>query len=153
MDKHLSAFDLSQEDANELIQMPKIAEHTERIFYPGLGGVLEVPLQSINKRERFRLTMVRGRINLEKASYQSIGRKMIVLIRLDLGGPPHRNPDDQVVPCPHIHIYREGWDDKWASTLDTSVFSNIDDLWQSLHDFMNYCNVVQKPNIHRTLGS
>jgi hypothetical protein len=36
-------------------------------------------------------------------------------MRLDLDGPPHRNPDDEEIPWPHLHVYREGYGDKWAS--------------------------------------
>jgi hypothetical protein len=36
-------------------------------------------------------------------------------MRLDLDGPPHRNPDDQEIPCPHLHIYRAGYGDSGPS--------------------------------------
>jgi len=30
-------------------------------------------------------------------------------------------------------------------------FPNMDDLWQTLQDFMTYCNIVKPPNISRGL--
>jgi hypothetical protein len=60
------------------------------------------------------LDLARGQIKLTKATYQNRARQAIVLMRLDLDGPPHRNPDDQEIPCPHLHFYREGYGDKWA---------------------------------------
>jgi hypothetical protein len=37
---------------------------------------------------------------------------MVVLVRLDLGGAPHRNPFDEEIGVPHLHLYREGFGDK-----------------------------------------
>ena len=76
---------------------------------------------------------------------------MIVLVRLDFNGPPHRNPDGTDILCPHLHIYREGYGDKWAIALPKAKFSNETDPWVMLQDFMNYCNIEEKPNIQKNL--
>lgn len=68
-----------------------------------------------------------------------------------LAGPPHRNPDGQEIPCPHLHLYREGFADKWAQAIDPQVFQNPGDLWETLQDFMDFCRVVEPPNIQRGL--
>ena len=72
------------------------------------------------------------------------------MCRLDLG-VPHRNPDGEEIPAPHLHIYREGYDDKWAYPLPQDTFTNIDDKWQIFLDFMKYCNIVDAPNFKRGL--
>ena len=64
-------------------------------------------------------------------------------LRLDYGGPLHRNPDGEEIPCPHLHIYREGYGDKWAVPIPTQDSPNIHDHWQTLQDFMRYCNPLQ----------
>jgi hypothetical protein len=74
-----------------------------------------------------------------------------VLARLDFGGSPHRNPDDQEVPCPHLHVYRAGFGDKWAITVPADKFPHMGDLWQTLQDFMKFCNVVDPPAINQGL--
>ena len=76
---------------------------------------------------------------------------MVVLVRLDFGGPPHRNPDDTEVGVPHLHVYREGFGDKWAMTVPKDKFPDLADLWQTLQDFMGYCNVIERPNINQGL--
>ena len=71
-------------------------------FFPEPGGRLAIPLASLDKRENFMLDVTRGQIKLTKATYQNRARQAIVLMRLDLDGPPHRNPDDQEIPRPHL---------------------------------------------------
>lgn len=119
--------------------------------YPGTGGSLIVPLTSQDRREEFLLDIYRGRIDLLKGTYQNRARQVIVLVRLDFGGAPHRNPDGTEVPCPHLHLYRAGYGDKWAMPLPPDRFPNIGDLWQTLEDFMQFCNVVDRPAIARGL--
>lgn len=54
---------------------------------------------------------------------------------------------------PHLHLYREGYGDKWAVEVPDGILSNPADAWQVLHDFMRYCGVVEQPNIVRGLFS
>ena len=91
----------------------------------------------------------KGRIVVAKATYQTRAHGAIVLVRLDIGGAPHRNPDDELVPCPHLHQYREGYGDKWATQLPISGLSNTADLFQALQDFMAWCNIVRPPLFFR----
>ena len=142
---------LTQSEADALIAMPKLKLNDDEWLYPGIGGYLQIPLISQDKRENFLLDIRRGSIAVRKCTYQSRARKTIVLTRLDLGGSPHRNPDDTVFPCPHLHIYREGYGDKWAIEIPADVFSNVSDRWQALQDFMSFSHVVEPPRIERGL--
>lgn len=122
----------------------------ERFFYPGAGSLI-VPLESPDKRESFFLDIWRGRINLAKGKYQTRSRQVIVLVRLDFGGPPHRNPDGEEVGGSHFHLYREGYGDKWAYPVPPVHFPRLADLSGTLDDFMKYCNVTKLPHIDRGL--
>jgi hypothetical protein len=97
------------------------------------------------------LDVSRGQIDLLRGKYQNRGRQVVVLIRLDFGGAPHRNPDGKEIACPHLHLYQEGFGDKWAIEVPKDKFPNIADLWQTLQDFMRYCNIVEPPFIKRGL--
>jgi len=55
------------------------------------------------------------------------------------------------MPCPHIHLYREGYGDKWAYPVDLTRFGRMSDLFLTLSDFMEYCNIVEQPVINRVL--
>lgn len=115
------------------------------------GGKVTVPLVSPNKRENFLLDVARGRIELKKGTYQSRARQIIILVRLDFGGPSHRNPNDEEIPCPHLHVYREGFGDKWAVPVPPEAFPNITDAWMTLSDFLKFCNVTEPPRFTRGL--
>lgn len=144
-------IDLTQAEADGLLAVDKVRANDDAFDYPGMGGAVTVPLTSIDKREHFLLDISRGRIDLLKSKYQNRGRQVVVLVRLDFGGPPHRNPDGEEVGCPHLHVYREGYGDKWAMPVPGDRFPIMDDLWQTLQDFMTYCNIVEPPNIDRGL--
>ncbi|MDG6271690.1 DUF6978 family protein [Glaesserella parasuis] len=84
-------------------------------------------------------------------TFQTRARKAIVLVRLDIEGPPHRNPDGEEIICPHIHLYREGYGDKWAYPLPDELKSVLDRPYELLDKFMDYCHIIGKPMIQREL--
>jgi hypothetical protein len=147
----MNAVDLEQEIADALIAIPKVRANDEETYFPLGGEHLSLPLQSQDGRESFSLDIRRGRFDLRKATYQNRARQIVVLVRLDFGGPPHRNPDGEEISCPHLHIYKEGYGDKWAFEVPSDVFPQLQDLWQTLQDFMHYCNIIDPPDIQRGL--
>jgi len=115
------------------------------------GESLNIPLTSTDKRENFYLDVTRGRIKLTKATFQNRGRQAIILMRLDLDGPPHRNPDGEEIPCPHLHKYREGYGDKWASPAPAELFPMTLDLFATFEVFIRQCNITKLPVIQKGL--
>jgi|GEM_PF-998922 len=108
---------LTQAEADDLIFMEKVCIDDQEWEFPSLGGAVSIPLVSRDKRENFMLDVSRGRIDLAKIKYQNRARQVVILVRLELAGPTHRNPDGEEIGCPHIHIYREGFGDKWANVM------------------------------------
>ena len=148
----MADIDLSQKEADALIAMEKHRVDERTWNYPAaVGGAISIPLISADRQETFALDVSRGRIDLRKGTYQNRARQVIVLVRLDFGGAPHRNPDGEEVPCPHLHVYREGYADKYAVVVPTDAFRNVEDPWQALQDFMRYCNITKSPAIERGL--
>jgi len=147
----MAEINLSQEEANSLIAMEKVKVNDQNWQYPVHGGGLSIPLVSKNKRENFILDISRNKIDLLKGTYQNRARQVVVLVRLDFGGKPHRNPDGQEILSPHLHIYREGYGDKWAMNVPADKFPNVSDPYETLQDFMKYCNIIEVPNIEREL--
>ena len=145
----MAEIDLTQDEADALIAMPKLRTNDDVTYYPNPGDSLVIPLRSDDKTEDFLLDIRRGRIDLMKATYQNRARKTIVLVRLDLNGAPHRNPDGDEIACPHLHIYREGYGDKWAGPIPADSFSDSADQWAALLDFMRYCNITEPPDIQK----
>ena len=147
----MAILDILQADADALIAMKKIKVNDEVHEYPDLGGSLRIPLTSEDKREEFMVDITRGKIEIAKGTLQNRARQVIILLRLDYDGALHRNPDGEEIPCPHLHIYREGYGDKWAVPIPTHDFPNTHDHWQTLQDFMRYCNITDKPKITKGL--
>ena len=145
-------YDLTQSEADALIALEKHRVDDRVWDYPGLGGGISIPLTSIDKREHFVLDLRRGRIDLAKGSYQNRGRRVVPLVRLCFGGPPHDNPDGVEIESPHLHVYREGYSDKWAFPVPGDRFTNLADRWQTFRDFQAFCNIVQPPNVRQGLA-
>jgi hypothetical protein len=138
---------LTQAEADALLALEKERVDDTVYDYPGLGGALRIPLASPDKRETFSLDIYRAQINLAKGTYQNRARGVVILARLDFGGAPHRNPDDEEIASPHLHIYREGYGDKWARALPANAFANPNDRWVLLLDFLRFVNVTNAPEI------
>jgi hypothetical protein len=141
---------LTQAEADGLIALEKFRLDKTEYEFPQAGATLIVPLKSTDKRENFLLDISRGTIRLAKTKYQTRARQTIVLVRLELEGPKHQNPDGLWIPCPHIHLYREGFADKWAFPVPAN-FRNLSDNMLSLGDFMGYCNIIDPPLVKRGL--
>ncbi len=141
---------LTQQEADTLLALEKHFFGDERFEFPSLGGALRISLHSSDQREEFSLDITRGRILLEKNTFQTRARKAVILARLDLAGPPHRNPDGEEITCPHLHLYREGYGDKWAMPLP-ETFTGVTGVMELMDAFMDYCQIVGKPIIEREL--
>ena len=101
---------LTQQEADALLSLEKHYIGSDRFSLPSLGGTLRIPLHSSDHREEFSLDITRGRIKLCKNTFQARARKVVILARIDISGPPHRNPDGEEISCPHLHIlHRRLW--------------------------------------------
>ena len=146
-------IELSQAEADKLMAMEKRAADDNDWLFPAPGERIAIPLTSFDKRENFMLDVTRAQIKLTKATYQNRARVTAILLRLDLDGPPHTNPDGAQVSCPHLHIYREGFGDKWAVPAPTDRYTNTLDLFSAFDAFMQHCNITERPRIHKGLFS
>lgn len=149
----MSETALTQYEADSLIKMDKIPVNDDLIELPDFGGVTEIFLQSRDKQEKFILNYRKRRIDILKRNYHFRGRKVIGLVRLCLDGKPHRNPDRQEVGPRHLHLYREGYDLKWASEIPTKDFPNLSKGYDTLLDFLKYLHVIKNPNLKKGLFS
>lgn len=138
---------LTQAEADRLISLIKSLDSTTPIHLPNKGEMLQLNASS-SDNEKFIIDVKRGRIKISQATLQTRHNKTVPLIRLDIEGPSHTNPDSVIIPCPHLHIYREGYMDRWAYpvVLDKN-FTDLNDLTLILYDFLKYNNFNQIPDI------
>lgn len=134
---------LAQAEADELIQLQKVAQDFKTEAYPGRGERKRFTLKSMDERETFVIDLTRGRVDMGRITHNLLGRQIVGLVRLDLGVTLlHRNPDDSEIRGPHLHIYREGWELKWATALPARGFAPTDPLLTQLSNFFKFCNVI-----------
>lgn len=143
---------LTQAEADHLINLPKRLETQRSILFPAPGDKATYHAVSLDQRERFMMDANRGRIRLTKCSYQQRYRTVEVLLRLCVDGPPHPNPDGEVIHGHHIHVYREGYGSRWAIPLPSNRFGDPTDLARTLRDFLAFCNVENPPEIQMSFS-
>lgn len=152
---------LTQAEADALLQMPKEFKDTAPLEFPMTQSLIyERVLLSLNRREEFLFDFERGRRNRARLKYQTRARKVVILARLDLDGPAHRNPPNsphragQRLPCPHFHRYMQGFEDRIAFDLaDVSglILRDPRNGLFCLEDFLGYCAVQNMPNVQMTV--
>jgi len=143
--------DLSQNDADALIALEKEAVDNTQWYLPSGGEFTDIPLVSVDQREKFRLGIRRGSVELAKFTFTNLAQETIVLARLDLNGPGHTNPNGEKLSCPHLHVYREGYGDKWAHVPPADILNSLGNVYDTLDSFMRFCHVVRFPVIAKEL--
>lgn len=159
---------LTNEAVWRLIKLQKWFNPTEPVVLAE-GAVTNFELQSSDRQNSFTLDIRRGRIEL-KYTMQMRANTTIRLVRLDFKGS-HTNPDvDYHVGSedpfyaihdlcigrtfndePHIHIYRNGFDDRWAYPVE-GIFNRSQDIESTFKDFLDYCNIDGKYVIQEVLN-
>lgn len=138
----MADLEITQAEADALIEMEKRFVENNDWTFPPAGGRIALELTSLDRRENFMPDVTRAQIKLTKTTYQNRARQAIILLRLDLDGPPHRNPDGTEIPCPHLHTYREGFGDKWAIAAPVDRYPDTLDLFSTCEAFMQHCNIT-----------
>ncbi|MHB8652572.1 MAG: DUF6978 family protein [Terriglobia bacterium] len=136
---------LTQAEADQFMQMLKhfVRPPATISIPPGADDTYE--LADSNDREKFLLDVWRGTLRLSKLKLQNRVRAAVVLVRLDVDGAPHTNPDGTRLAGTHIHLFKEGYDDKWAYPADSKKFTLLSDPGKTFHDFCAYCKIESPP--------
>lgn len=138
---------LAQDEADDLIAVEKHFVDHAPLVVTGSGIDVSRALVSNDGGEDFVLDVWRGSFNLSKYKLQLRGHEIVPLVRVDVNGAPHVNPDNTRVPTPHIHLYREGYDDERAYPLDNYPFRDSSDIVKTLEDFAQFCHIQALPTI------
>ena len=141
---------LTQREAEILIAMKKMFVATQNPVVLNESFDEKFVLISENKQEHFILDVKQGRIDLSKLRYQNRYEETIPLVRFDSTGI-HENPDGTKINGAHIHIYREGYADKFA--VQASDFLDSRNLLDVLKKFCDYCNIEQKRFAYQSINS
>lgn len=97
--------------------------------------------------ESFLLDIWRGTLRLTKLKLQNRVRTAIVLVRLDVDGAPHTNPNGERLSGTHLHLFKEGYDDRWAYPVDPSTFTLLSDAGATFQEFCAFCKIESPPPV------
>jgi len=136
---------LTQAEADFLHSLEKEFESGELLPFPlSRSFDAERDLLSIDGREKFILTIERGRRRRARLKYQIRARKIIILARLDIDGPAHRNPagsphrPGECLLCPLLPIYHEKIGDGIAYKLEDVPGDQMSDLDNGTFRLMDF---------------
>lgn len=141
---------LSQNKADRLLFMPKRFERMNTLLIEP-GCRIERSLVAVDPKEKFMFDIRRSSYSLKKITTQNRVRGAIVLARLCYKSSPHTNPDGKRIDGTHLHLYREGWDDKWAKPLDSKYFTGTNEHATLLEEFCNFCKIEGLPVIQGSM--
>ena len=104
-------------------------------------------INSLETKEIFLLDFYRGSFELTKYTINHRYRQTVILLRYDSKGR-HTNPDGVSFDGPHVHLFKEGYNDKFAFPV-SEVGVNKDDksMEQILAKVLQFCNVKRIPSI------
>ncbi len=160
----IKVMQMIQSDAENLFNMEKRFRTREIINLPVIGKKSNLAVDSIDGKYEFIVDVNRASFRiLGKYTLQKRTRNTIILRRLDIEGSTHQNPiiqdiekipDKKLLPyngkkikCPHMHIYYEGFDAKWAVPLEVEIENNSDSIVECFRNFSVYCNIVEIPKL------
>lgn len=142
---------MTYDEAARLINLLKQIINLDSFSIPRQGEKDTIDMVSVySEKDKFIVDFNRsGRIRKDKYTLQLRYGKDKGLIRIDVGGPDHTNPDGTIVHCPHIHMQKDDnskWD-AWAYSIP-QVFGNVNDRIDTLKQFLVYCNTNNVDSIN-----
>lgn len=132
--------DLTQYECDCLFKLNKEFEDNQTIELspPPLQWVRKI--KSTTTGDTFLLDFWRGSFRLQKYTFNHRCRQSIILLRFDNHGE-HTNPDGIKITGPHVHIYREGFGDKYAFPVSEINIKQGDTMDDVLREILLYCNI------------
>jgi len=139
---------LSQFEIEYLLDVLKELSEKQPLVFPSVYDSKDYSVISEDKRNKFTLTANRkGHKIITTCTFQNMHQSGNILLRLDLSGSPHTNPDGHRIDGPHLHIAKEGFGDSWAYIVPKEITIDIDNPLDSFINFLEYCKVKDVKHI------
>lgn len=143
---------LTQFEADTLMALTKRFVDPPSAFSIPPGADDRYELAAVTGREKFILDVQRGTLRVSRLTLNERVRTSIVLVRLDIDGRPHTNPDGSSVGRSHLHLYREGFEERWAIPMHAAKgqdgklqFPEKLDHAQLFRAFCAFCKIENPP--------
>ncbi|WP_294562720.1 hypothetical protein [uncultured Traorella sp.] len=118
---------MTQDDAIKLVEMFKELLD-KKVYLPEDGKRKELYLKSTTDKNEFIISINRRSIVDNKCTFHARTKgKNEPLLRLDVNpSSTHTNPDGEVINGTHLHIFKEGYEIKYAIPFDSSSKNLVD---------------------------
>jgi hypothetical protein len=128
----------AEDHIKTLIYDPKTL-NVNRLTHPSNGDKLKLHLKNSLNQDNFELNISTHSIRIEKTNYHLQENRILPLLRLEVFATPHKNPNGEKISENHLHIYKEGFEDRWAYPVDHILKHSRDRIiiFQSLLDTIN----------------
>lgn len=148
-------MELTNEEYSRVMSLKKCFD--KNIILPQENESKDFGLHSRETGEEFLLSAERKNIvkfSIYRSKFNHCYSK-IPIVRLEIGGRPHINPDGTFIGRDHIHIFKEGYDLSWAYELSEENyikhFHNYNDYNLLFEDICVYCNIVIPNNLQNVM--
>jgi hypothetical protein len=144
-DRH--CMSISQQEFEYLLKLDKEFEDLSNRIQLGPAPIQWTrKLISSGNHETFFFDFYRGSFELSKYTFNKRYRQTIIMLRYDNGGRD-TNPDGVLIIGPHVHLYKEGYNDKFAYPISEIKANSSDSMEEVLKKIMQFCNVNKMPTI------
>ena len=142
---------LTQVEYDFIMSQEKVFDDLDSTIHLGPAPIQWVKqINATINKEIFLLDFYRGSFELAKYTINKRYRQTIVLLRYDNGGR-HTNPDGLKFEGSHIHLYKEGYNDKFAFPISEIGLVETDSMEVVFNKIMHFCNIKRIPNIEMTM--
>jgi hypothetical protein len=138
---------ITQTEYDFLIQQDKIFDDLTMSIILGPAPIQWCrQINATISKEIFLLDFYRGSFELSKYTVNKRYKQTVILLRYDNGGR-HTNPDGEEFDGPHIHLFKEGFNDKFAYPISKIGITSTDTMEMVCEKIMHFCNVKKFPAI------
>lgn len=144
---------LTQSEFDQLVHIEKIFKENSSLTLGPAPIKWTRDIISSDRKETFLLDFIRGSLEIKKYTYNKRYRQSIVLLRICSTGR-HSNPQILGGECfngPHVHVYKEGYGDKVAYSINTIGINDGFTMDGALKALLDYFNVIAQPSIQTTI--
>lgn len=138
---------MSQEEYDYLMLQEKVFEDKTSVINigpPPIKWTKEVTCKTTNNK--YLLDFYRGSFEVSKFTANKRFRTTMIMFRYDNGGR-HTNPDGETFDGPHFHLYKEGFDDKFAFPISLIEINEHDTMEIRFKKILRFCNIKDCPNL------
>jgi len=143
---------ITQEDFEEIRQMRKeFTNCYEPLVLGSPHTKWSKEIVAPDYKEMFILDYYRGKIEI-KYTYNKRYRKSTVILRFDsFGRHTNPGPNFEKFDGPHVHIFKEGYDDKFAYPIEVLNITPTENDQEVLEKICTYFNITARPSIQLSM--